>query len=82
MGGIIPVIVLCTMLLNMLPEEVAKEIRDRRQTRNTTQRALDYLPGGIVRVQRRLHQQAPREVSPPTTFRRSLQLSERGDGEH
>ena len=33
----------------MLPEEVAKEVRDRRQTLNTTQRALDYLHSELSR---------------------------------
>ena len=45
----IPDMFLYTMLLNMLPEGAAKEIRDRRQTLNSTQRALDYLHGELAR---------------------------------
>ena len=48
-GDMIPDVFLYTMLLNMLPEDVGKETRDRRQTLNTTQRALDYLHGELAR---------------------------------
>ena len=48
-GDLIPDVFLHTLLLNMLPEEIAKDIRDRRQTLNTTQRALDYIHGELAR---------------------------------
>ena len=44
-GDHLPDVFLYTLLLNMLPDDVAKEVRDRRQTLNTTQRALDYIMG-------------------------------------
>ena len=42
-------VVLYTMLINILPEDIAKEVRDRRQTLNTVSRVLDYLKAELGR---------------------------------
>ena len=48
-GASIPDESLFVMLLNMLPEDVAKEVRDRKQVLNTTQAVLDYVYGELAR---------------------------------
>ena len=48
-GSTFPDLVLYTMLLNILPDDVAKEVRDRRNTLYTVGRVLDYLKGELSR---------------------------------
>ena len=50
-GSNIPDASLYTMLLNMLPSGVQKEVRDRRNTLTTTQAATDYLDKELDRYQ-------------------------------
>ena len=48
-GSSFPDAVLYTLLLNVLPEDVAKEVRDKRVTLNTVGRAIDYLRDELAR---------------------------------
>lgn len=48
-GGRLPDVFLYTMRLAMLPSDIAKELRDRRQPLDTTQRALDCFHGELAR---------------------------------
>ena len=48
-GGHIPDEFLYTMLLNILPKDVAAEVRDRRQRLNTTDLVLEYLHYELAR---------------------------------
>ena len=48
-GSTIPDSSLYVMLLNMLPEEVAKDVRDKKHVLNTTQLVLDYVWGELAR---------------------------------
>ena len=48
-GAGIPDESLYVMLLSMLPEDVAKEVRDRKNVLSTVQHVLDYVNGELAR---------------------------------
>ena len=49
MGAHLPDVHLYWMLMDMLPDDVATEVRDRRQHLNSVDQVIHYLSGEIAR---------------------------------